>query len=174
MYMGEILGFSLSGAIVHYCSWEAVFYIFGAAGVVWFPLWALLAYDRPEDHPHISDEELKLIKEDKHLLHLSNTPEVVEAVSNPLGRPSEGNMELGSVLSKDENSKDASYNPNDLFDVVYADEQRAQSAELNKGSDLARRVPWKAFFTNPYSLTLFLNGWTFVSTHACAIATPNL
>lgn len=73
MYMGEILGFSLSGLLVSSTiemdgisyPWEWVFYLFGLWGVVWFPLWAMYAYERPEDHPGIDREELMLIGEGK-------------------------------------------------------------------------------------------------------------
>lgn len=43
---------------------------------------------------------------------------------------------------------------------------RLRHSELSvdrDNSDLAQRIPWKAFFTNRYSLTLFANSWAFVS-----------
>lgn len=75
MYMGEILGFSLSGLLVSSTiemdgisyPWEWVFYLFGLWGIVWFPLWAMYAYERPEDHPGIDREELMLIGEGEFL-----------------------------------------------------------------------------------------------------------
>jgi MFS family permease len=37
--------------------WPSVFYIFGAIGCVWWLLWTWLAYDSPEVHSYISEEE---------------------------------------------------------------------------------------------------------------------
>lgn len=71
MYLGEILGFSLSGYLVdsHVMSngtdiggWPSVFYVFGLAGVIWYPFWMYMAYETPETHPHMSSEELALIR----------------------------------------------------------------------------------------------------------------
>jgi hypothetical protein len=74
MYMGEIIGFSLSGMLVesdlsiagwYFGGWQSVFYVFGLLGVVWFPYWALFAYDSPEKHPYMTEEELRLINQGK-------------------------------------------------------------------------------------------------------------
>lgn len=74
MYMGEIIGFSLSGVLVasditisgkFYGGWPSVFYVFGIVGVVWFPFWAYLAHESPDRHPKITKEELLLIKKGK-------------------------------------------------------------------------------------------------------------
>ncbi len=71
MYMGEIIGFSLSGALVgsdisigdyYYGGWQSVFYVFGLLGILWFPLWALRAYESPDTHPYITKEEIAWIK----------------------------------------------------------------------------------------------------------------
>jgi len=71
MYMGEIVGFPMSGVLCgsdiniggySYGGWSSVFYIFGLAGILWFPFWALRAYESPDDHPHISKEEVMWIK----------------------------------------------------------------------------------------------------------------
>jgi MFS family permease len=70
-YLGEILGFSLSGALIASSikvggsdvgGWPAVFYVFGLLGVVWFPFWAYFVYETPEQHPGISVEELEFIR----------------------------------------------------------------------------------------------------------------
>lgn len=71
MYLGEIVGFSLSGmlTVTHFTvgdivlgGWSSVFYVFGVVGVLWFPLWAQFAYEQPNMHPGISDEELYRIQ----------------------------------------------------------------------------------------------------------------
>jgi MFS transporter, ACS family, glucarate transporter len=45
--------------------WRAVFYIFGAIGVVWAVAWAYFFHDEPRDMPNISPEEVKLIEESR-------------------------------------------------------------------------------------------------------------
>ncbi|XP_076045681.1 putative inorganic phosphate cotransporter [Oratosquilla oratoria] len=42
--------------------WPSVFYIFGALGIVWGVFWYFLAYDLPEEHPRITQEELLYIQ----------------------------------------------------------------------------------------------------------------
>jgi len=70
-FMGEIVGFSLSGGLVDsritvgssdFGGWPAVFYLFGLMGVIWFPFWVVYAYENPDVHPGISAEELAYIK----------------------------------------------------------------------------------------------------------------
>eukprot|EP01034_Spumella_vulgaris_P021316 gene21316-27346_t len=69
MYLGEIIGFSLSGVLVesqimlngsNVGGWPSVFYIFGLMGIVWFPLWACWAHEKPSVHPTITADELLL------------------------------------------------------------------------------------------------------------------
>lgn len=71
MYIGNIIGFSCSGYLVNSSiivngyqlgNWPAVFYFFGLLGVFWFPFWIALAYERPQDHPGISQEELYIFE----------------------------------------------------------------------------------------------------------------
>lgn len=72
MYLGEILGFSLSGILIEstdwcrgnmFCGWDSVFYFFGALGVAWFPLWHFFAYEDPESHPFVTIEERQYLAE---------------------------------------------------------------------------------------------------------------
>ncbi|CAG0913240.1 unnamed protein product [Notodromas monacha] len=42
--------------------WPSIFYVFGAAGIVWFAFWAFLVYEDPDSHPWISVAEKTLIK----------------------------------------------------------------------------------------------------------------
>ncbi len=67
MYLGEIVAFPICGVLVDsqvavFGGWQSTFYLFGMIGILWFPLWAVRAYEHPVDHPNISDEELKHIK----------------------------------------------------------------------------------------------------------------
>lgn len=70
MYVGEIIGFSVSGVLasseliindVNYGGWPTIFYLFGAMGMAWFPLWAYAAYESPAEHPTITKEEILFI-----------------------------------------------------------------------------------------------------------------
>ena len=71
MYVGEIIGFSLSGALAgssiyiggdFYGGWPSIFYVFGLAGILWFPLWIYAAHESPAVHPYISEEELQYMR----------------------------------------------------------------------------------------------------------------
>ena len=70
MYIGEIIAFSVSGLLVesHIVSnhislggWPSVFYLFGLAGILWYPAWLYFAYESPEDHPYITEAERRFI-----------------------------------------------------------------------------------------------------------------
>ena len=50
------------GYLCEYVNWESVFYVFGAIGVVWFLVWALLVHDGPDTHPSISQEEKEFLE----------------------------------------------------------------------------------------------------------------
>ncbi len=51
-----LMGWSVGG-------WPSAFWVFGLVGVVWFPIWGLLAYEKPEDHPNMHPNELAIIRE---------------------------------------------------------------------------------------------------------------
>lgn len=70
VYVGEIIGFSLSGALADskiyingefYGGWPSIFYVFGLAGIAWFPLWVYAAHESPAVHPTITQEEVLFI-----------------------------------------------------------------------------------------------------------------
>ncbi|PZC86354.1 hypothetical protein B5X24_HaOG209073 [Helicoverpa armigera] len=62
--IGNIAGTYLSGLVIKETGeWQSVFYLFGAIGILWFILWALLCYNDPESHPFISDKEKKYLEE---------------------------------------------------------------------------------------------------------------
>ncbi|RYY81933.1 hypothetical protein EON63_14425, partial [archaeon] len=74
MYMGNIVGFLLSGLlintrlVVHHTNlgeWPAVFYVCGLLGIAWVPWWAYGAYESPKLHPGISNEEVEFIAHGK-------------------------------------------------------------------------------------------------------------
>ncbi|XP_046751158.1 putative inorganic phosphate cotransporter [Diprion similis] len=57
--IGTVLGSALSGFLIGYSSigWPIVFYVFGAIGLLFYPFWILLCYDKPDTHPFISEKE---------------------------------------------------------------------------------------------------------------------
>lgn len=65
-YMGGALsilvGYPFFGWLLTVSSWEMIFYVSGAVGVVWSLAWELLMFDTPEQHPRISVEELNYIQ----------------------------------------------------------------------------------------------------------------
>ncbi|KAM3964526.1 putative inorganic phosphate cotransporter [Aphomia sociella] len=61
--IGNIAGSYFSGLVMHNGSWEDVFYMFGAFGLLWFVLWSLLCYSTPNTHPFISNSEKKFLNE---------------------------------------------------------------------------------------------------------------
>lgn len=61
--LGTVFGTLLSGMILHYYSWPAVFYVFGMLGALWFLVWVLVCYNNPYEHPFISEKEVKYLHE---------------------------------------------------------------------------------------------------------------
>jgi MFS family permease len=59
---GPILAYPLTTWIITSFSWEAVFYTFGALGLLWVAAWWWYVTDRPEEHPSVEAQELKLIR----------------------------------------------------------------------------------------------------------------
>lgn len=85
IYLGEIVGFSFSGILAEseiyingefYGGWPSIFYVFGLAGLLWFPLWIVAAYESPSVHPYISAEELQFMREGKTLLFIHETKRI--------------------------------------------------------------------------------------------------
>ena len=58
---GIIIGQSLTGLIIAQIGWRAMFYIMGSFGCVWFIVYSLVIYDKPTNHPFISDDERSLL-----------------------------------------------------------------------------------------------------------------
>jgi ACS family sodium-dependent inorganic phosphate cotransporter len=63
--LGAPGGLLMSGALVDTVGWRAMFYVFGAIGIVWVCVWLLRAHDNPEDHPAMRAEELALLAESR-------------------------------------------------------------------------------------------------------------
>ncbi|KAK3911778.1 Vesicular glutamate transporter 2, partial [Frankliniella fusca] len=60
-YLGGSVGASVTypvcGLIIDSLGWEAVFYISGALGVLWWLAWTVLVFDSPDEHPRIASSE---------------------------------------------------------------------------------------------------------------------
>lgn len=74
IYVGEVIGFSLSGLLVNSTimiggvdcgGWPSLFYVFGMLGVLWFPVWMYLSCETPCAHPRISADEIVLLRKGK-------------------------------------------------------------------------------------------------------------
>ena len=63
--MGGALAPFLILPIANAYDWRAVFYIFGAIGIVWAILWYYFFQDEPRDMPNITAEEVALIEESR-------------------------------------------------------------------------------------------------------------
>lgn len=61
IYFGISFCYFLSGWILHWFGWRAIFYVSGFIGFVWCIIWYYFVYDDPHRHPYISKEELTLI-----------------------------------------------------------------------------------------------------------------
>lgn len=59
--LGTIFGLSVTGWLVAHYGWQSVFYVFGAAGVVFAVIWFWLVRARPAEHPTISAAERALL-----------------------------------------------------------------------------------------------------------------
>ncbi|XP_056291616.1 sialin [Pseudoliparis swirei] len=55
--LGTVVSLPVAGEILFYLDWTYVFYVFGVLGLVWFVLWVFLAFDSPNIHPRISEQE---------------------------------------------------------------------------------------------------------------------
>jgi hypothetical protein len=184
MYLGEIVGFSLSGVLVgsditiadkFYGGWPSVFYVFGLVGLLWFPLWAYLAYESPEKHPSITKDELLLIRKGKNLGSLRQYEHLDSLIdSDSKNISSDQTTLVRNVLhgadgenEVDEESPHALTQKGGGYASLSNQEEGggrertvSQISDDGHRVEIATRTPWKVFFTHPVSLTLFLNSWT--------------
>jgi len=65
--LGTVFALSTTGWLVAAYGWQSVFYIFGAAGIIFAIIWLKFIHAKPSMHPTISDEERA------DLLHLENS-----------------------------------------------------------------------------------------------------
>jgi len=73
--IGTVISMPLAGWL---CSldflggWPSAFYIFGLLGILWFIAWMYLVYDKPSDHPRISESEREYIERSLQVQRLIN------------------------------------------------------------------------------------------------------
>lgn len=61
--LGTLIGLITTGWLVKAYSWQMVFYLFGAIGIVWCIAWWMRGYDTPADDPHCGPAERALLAE---------------------------------------------------------------------------------------------------------------
>ncbi|KAG9509659.1 Vesicular glutamate transporter 1, partial [Fragariocoptes setiger] len=61
-YAGAVVGLPMSGVLTSHFGWQAPFYFYGAAGLVWYLFWLWLSYEKPSKHPTITREECDYIE----------------------------------------------------------------------------------------------------------------
>ena len=59
---GTLFGYTVAALIIAKYSWEWVFYLFGILGIFWYFFWNRSVTSFPEDNKNLSEQELKLIK----------------------------------------------------------------------------------------------------------------
>lgn len=72
--LGVALNMYMSGILISYSGWPSIFYVTGIFGLVWTISWFYLIYDKPEDHPRISTEEINYIKKSMNKKCYENVP----------------------------------------------------------------------------------------------------
>lgn len=147
IYMGEIIGFSLSGILVdsdivvgstNIGSWPSVFYVFALMGVAWYPFWCYFAYESPSHHPTITMEELKYIQQGRH----SPVDDAEVAVSRNVQE---------AMLNRD---------TQDIEPLLQEQGEVDNREKLKKYNEISN-VPWMAFFQHSASLTLLFCSFVY-------------
>lgn len=60
--VGTAITMVVTGFIIEYSGWPAVFYVIGVASILWVVAWWYYVYDNPNLHPRISPEEKEYIQ----------------------------------------------------------------------------------------------------------------
>ncbi|XP_067628286.1 sialin [Eurosta solidaginis] len=65
-YLGSSVGvatfYPVFGYVMHWTSWEWVYFMCGVLGTIWWVFWLYFAYDSPAEHPRISSAEQRYIE----------------------------------------------------------------------------------------------------------------
>lgn len=165
MYLGEIVGFSLSGFLCenriewiegyNIGSWPSVFVLFGAIGILWFPIFIYFVHSTPEEDPGISQEEL-------HLIHKGKQGYEYESLLPTATDPSEAKHRAESYAS-DGGLRQRSRSTSRAVssEIVFDPSAVRKNSTSGRAAVSRANIPWRGFFTHPASLTLLLNNWVF-------------
>ena len=151
--------------------WDTVFYVFGVVGILWYPLWVLCAYERPEDHPGISAEELAYINKGKDYAVLGRAEES-DSLHKPLTADGDEGISLHRPLDdssaedgrRSRSRQDSSVKQRQLSTSMVSVDGGVGEAEGTRANDqavLSDEVPWRALLTHPVALTLYVQGWAY-------------
>ncbi|OQV14443.1 Sialin [Hypsibius exemplaris] len=55
--IGTVASLLLSGVLAEHLGWESVFYFFGTSSILWYIFWLCFAFDSPNNHPRITEDE---------------------------------------------------------------------------------------------------------------------
>jgi len=62
--LGTVAGTAASGILIELTGqWDTVFYCFAGVAIVWSVFWSILIFERPSDHPYLSQSEQKYLNE---------------------------------------------------------------------------------------------------------------
>lgn len=62
--IGTVIVLNLGGVLSKWKSiggWRSTYYFLGGSGICWYLSWMIFAYERPHQHPFITEEELEEI-----------------------------------------------------------------------------------------------------------------
>jgi len=76
--MGTVFALVVTPIVVIQLGWEWAFYLFGAAGAVWYLAWHKLATSFPAEHKGVSPEELSLIQAETGVNEKGDSPSIFE------------------------------------------------------------------------------------------------
>ncbi|CAG9864850.1 unnamed protein product [Phyllotreta striolata] len=62
-YFGAVVAMPVCSLLATNLNWEAIFYVFGTLGLVWYLVWAIVVRDTPTKDSNISEKELTFITE---------------------------------------------------------------------------------------------------------------
>lgn len=180
LYMGEIIGFGVSGYLVgsssdirigdmQFGGWPLAFYVFAFLGFAWFPFFAFNVYASPEEDPSITPEEILLIKKGKDDVNY-----VDSKVKNLLPKNNENDDQwehnrliqpkiTDDPLADIRKISSTSSRSVSVADAVLPREivSHEHTQDAHTTHDDFSTIPWKTIFTHPASLTLLMMSFTY-------------
>lgn len=60
--LGTVAALLTTGWVIERYGWPTIFYLFGAAGLVWAGFWFRRIFEHPSAHPRIAEDELQLLQ----------------------------------------------------------------------------------------------------------------